>query len=57
MPVMDITDDDVNKALKEMTSAPRHFAPVEGRAVENGDFVQLSWSVTPDGGGEPLRGR
>jgi len=39
MPVMDITDDDVNKALKEMTERAAAFAPVEGRAVENGDFV------------------
>ncbi len=55
MPVMDITDDDVNKALKEMTERAAAFAPVEGRAVENGDFVQLKLVGTPDGGGEPLR--
>src|ERR1700682_1674672 len=39
MPVMDITDDDVNKALQEMTERAAAFAPVEGRAVENGDFA------------------
>ena len=55
MPVMDITDDDVNKALKEITERAAAFAPVEGRAVENGDFVQLKLVGTPDGGGEPLR--
>src|ERR1700693_899957 len=41
MPVMDITDDDVNKALQEMTERAAAFAPIEGRAVEDGDFVQL----------------
>src|SRR5258708_2494022 len=55
MPVMDITDEDVNKALQEMTERAAAFAPVEGRAVENGDFVQLKLVGTPEGGGEPLR--
>jgi trigger factor len=31
------------------------FAPVEGRAVENGDYVQLKLMGTPAGGGEPLQ--
>src|SRR5216684_4345627 len=56
MPVMDINDDDVNKALQEMTERAAAFAPVEGRALENGDFVQLKLVGTPEGGGEPLRG-
>ena len=51
MPPMDITDDDVNKALQEMSERAATFAPVEGRAVENGDFVQLKLSGTPEGGG------
>ena len=55
MPVMDITDDDVDKALKEMTERAAAFAPVEGRAVKDGDFVQLKLVGTPEGGGEPLR--
>src|SRR5260370_11282066 len=55
MPALDITDDDVNKALQEMTERAAAFAPVEGRAVENGDFVQLKLVGTPEGGGEPLR--
>jgi len=50
-----LPNDDVNKALKEMTERAAAFAPVEGRAVENGDFVQLKLVGTPDGGGEPLR--
>jgi trigger factor len=55
MPVMDITDDDVNKVLQEMTERAAAFAPVEGRAVQDGDFVQLKLVGTPEGGGEPLR--
>ena len=30
------------------------FAPIEGRAVEDGDFVQVKLHGTPEGGGEPL---
>jgi len=55
MPVMDITDEDVNKALQEMSERAAAFAPVDGRAVENRDFVQLKLVGTPEGGGEPLR--
>ena len=31
------------------------FAPVEGRTVQNGDYVQLKLMGTPAGGGEPLQ--
>src|SRR5438445_7951187 len=55
MPVMDVTDEDVNKALQEMTERAAAFAPVEGRAVENGAFVQLKLVGTREGGGEPRR--
>src|ERR1700758_4236951 len=55
VPVMNITDADVDKALQEMSERAAAFAPVEGRAVENGDFVQLKLVGTPEGGGEPLR--
>jgi len=55
MPAMDVTDEDVNKALEETRERAAAFAPVEGRAVENGDFVQLKLTGTPEGGGEPLQ--
>ncbi|HVO57351.1 MAG TPA: trigger factor [Dongiaceae bacterium] len=54
MPAMDVTDEDVNKALEETRERSATFVPVEGRAVENGDFVQLKLTGIPDGGGEPL---
>jgi trigger factor len=55
MPAMDITDEDVSKALEETRERAAAFAPVEGRAVENGDFAQLKLVGTPQAGGEPLQ--
>src|SRR5215475_8218864 len=55
MPVMDITEDDVTKTLEEMRQRAATYAPVEGRSVENDDYVQLKLIGTPDGGGEPLQ--
>ena len=55
MPPMDITDEDVNKALEETRERAAAFAPVEGRPVENGDFAQLKLIGTPQDGGEPLQ--
>jgi trigger factor len=55
MPAMDITDVDVAKALEEMRERAAALAPVEGRAVENGDYVQLKLMGSPAGGGEPLQ--
>ena len=54
MPPMDVTDEDVNKALEETRERAATFAPVEGRAVENGDFTQLKLVGTPQDGGEPI---
>jgi trigger factor len=55
LPAMDVTDEDVAKAFEEMRERAAAFAPVEGRAVENGDFVQLKLLGTPAGGGDPLQ--
>jgi trigger factor len=55
MPEMTIGDEDVTKALGEMQQRAANFAPVEGRAVQNDDFVQVKLHGTPDGGGEPLQ--
>lgn len=55
MPAMDITEDDVNKAIEEMRERAATFAPIEGRAAENGDYVQLKLVGTPQGGGDPLQ--
>src|SRR5215469_1409220 len=55
MPEMTITDGDVDKALAEMQQRAATFVPVEGRAVENDDFVQVKLYGAPEGGGEPLQ--
>lgn len=55
MPAMEIGDVEVGKTLDEMRERAATFAPAEGRAAENGDFVQLKLLGTPAGGGEPLQ--
>jgi trigger factor len=55
MPTLDITDDDVTKTLEEMRERAAAFAPVEGRPAENGDYVQLKLTGTPEGGGDPIQ--
>ena len=55
MPAMEVSDDDVNKALEETRERAAAFAPVEGRVVENGDLVQLKLAGVPEGGGDPIQ--
>ena len=55
MPVMDVVDEDVTKTLEDMRERAAAFAPTEGRAVQDGDFVQLKLTGTPEGEGEPLQ--
>jgi trigger factor len=55
MPEMAITDESVANALAEMQQRAAAFAPVEGRAVQNDDYVQVKLLGTPEGGGEPVQ--
>lgn len=55
MPTMDITSEDVTKTLEDMRERAATFAPVEGRAIEDGDFAQVKLLGTPEGGGDPLQ--
>ena len=55
MPSVDITDEDVTKTLEDMRERSATFAPVEGRAVEKGDYAQVKLNGTPEGEGEPLQ--
>src|SRR6202171_5181228 len=55
MPEMAITDEDVARTLGEMQQRAATFAPVEGRTVENDDYVQVKLLGTPEGQGEPLQ--
>ncbi|HUN61397.1 MAG TPA: trigger factor [Candidatus Sulfotelmatobacter sp.] len=54
MPEMTITDESVNNTLADMQQRAATFAPVEGRSVQNEDFVQVKLLGTPEGGGDPL---
>src|SRR5258707_13991976 len=55
MPTIDITDENLAKALEEMSERAATFAPVGGRAIEDGDFAQVKLLGTPEGGGDPLQ--
>jgi trigger factor len=55
MPTMDITENDVEKALEEMRERAAAFAPVEGRVIQDGDFAQVRLVGTPEGAGDPLK--
>jgi trigger factor len=55
MPTMDVTDEDIAKALEETRERAAAFAPVEGRVIEDGDFAQLKLNGVPEGEGEPLQ--
>jgi trigger factor len=55
MPTMEVNDEDVTKTLEEMRERAAAFAPAEGRPVQDGDFVQLKLTGTPERGGEPLQ--
>ncbi len=54
MPDLSITDETVSKTLEEMRERAATFTPVEGRVVEDGDYVQVKLHGTPGGEGEPL---
>ena len=54
MPEMNLSDEDVDRTLKEMGERAATFAPVEGRDVQDGDYVQVKLNGTPEGEGEPL---
>jgi trigger factor len=52
---LEITDADVEKGLNELRERGATFVPVEGRAIQNGDYAQIKLMGTPIGGGEPLQ--
>jgi trigger factor len=54
MPDLSITDETVDKTLEDMRERAAAFAPVEGRIVQDGDYVQVKLHGTPEGEGEPL---
>ncbi len=52
---MKVTGENIEKTLEEMRERAAAFAPVEGRAAEKGDFVEMKLLGRPAGGGDPLQ--
>ena len=54
-PQITVTDDDVEQALTDLREQHASFDPVEGRALTDGDFAQVSLDGTPKSGeGQPV---
>jgi trigger factor len=52
---MTIGDAEVDKAIEELRERGATYAPVEGRAIQDGDFAQLKLIGSPEGGGDPIQ--
>lgn len=52
---IEVGDEQVNKTIEELRERASTFAPVEGRAVQDGDYVQIKLMGTPAGGGDPVQ--
>ena len=46
-PDITVSDEEVDQALKDIREQYASYAPVEGRALEDGDFAQVSLDGTP----------
>jgi trigger factor len=55
VPASEITDKDVDKTLDELRERAATYAPVEGRAIQDGDYAQLKLIGAPEGGGDPIQ--
>jgi len=51
---IEVGDAQVDKALAELRERAATFVPVEGRAAQDGDYVQIKLQGTPTNGGEPI---
>ena len=55
VPRFEITEKEVNETLEQMRERAATFAPVEGRAIQDGDHAQVTLAGIPRGGGvEPI---
>jgi trigger factor len=52
---VDVGDAQVDKAIEEMRERTSTFVPVEGRALQDGDYAQIKLHGTPAGGGDPVQ--
>jgi trigger factor len=52
---MDVGDAQVDKTIEELRERGSTFVPVEGRAIQDGDYAQIKLSGVPADGGEPVQ--
>jgi trigger factor len=52
---IEIGEAEIDKTLEEMRERAATFVPVEGRAIQDGDFAVLKLMGTPAGGGDPIQ--
>ena len=55
VPAMDLTEAEVDRALEEMRERAAKYVPVEGRALQDGDYAVLQLTGVPSDGGAPIR--
>ncbi|MGH9573964.1 MAG: trigger factor [Candidatus Acidiferrales bacterium] len=51
---VDVNDEQVEKTIEELRERGSTFVPVEGRAIQDGDYAQIKLHGTPHGGGDPV---
>lgn len=51
---VDVNDAQVDKTIEELRERASTFTPVEGRAIQDGDYAQIKLHGTPHGGGDPV---
>ena len=52
---VEVNDEQVNKAIEELRERASTFVPLEGRAIQDGDYAQIKLHGTPHGGGDPVQ--
>ena len=52
-PRIAVTEEEVEDALTSVQESRAAFSPVEGRALKDGDYAQVSFDGTPEGPAEP----
>jgi len=52
---IEVGDEQVNKTIEELRERASTFAPVEGRAIQDGDYAQIKLMGTPASGGDPVQ--
>ncbi len=51
---VDVNDAQVDKTIEELRERASTFVPIEGRAIQDGDYAQIKLHGTPHGGGDPV---